>query len=206
MSAVLAPPAATDTPPPKGALAAPRLKRWTLVQFDTLLKLDLVEPRRHQLIRGEIVDMGEQSMRHHTSVDAVVDALRAAFGPGFFVRNAGPLQFGDNKPEPDVSVLRGKRSDYLTEPPPATALLAVEVALTSLTYDLTTKAELYAAARVPEYWVLDLEGRVLHVFRDPQPRAALNVTTYQLHTEHRPGESVPPLTAPNAVAVADLLP
>lgn len=206
MIAVPAPPAATDTPPPKGARAAPRLKRWTVAQFDTLLKLDLVEPRRHQLIRGEIVDMGEQSMRHHTSVDAVVDALRAAFGPGFFVRNAGPLQFGESKPEPDVSVLRGKRSDYLAEPPPATALLAVEVALTSLTYDLTTKAELYAAAGIPEYWVLDLEGRVLHVFRDPQPREALNVTTYQARTEHRPGESVTPLCAPNAVAVADLLP
>jgi Uma2 family endonuclease len=206
MSVVLAPPAGTDTPPPKGALAAPRLKRWTVAQFDTLLTLDLVEPRRHQLVRGEIVDMGEQSMRHHTSVDAVVDALRAAFGPGFFVRNAGPLQFADSKPEPDASVLRGKRSDYLTDPPPATALLAVEVALSSLTYDLTTKAELYAAAGVPEYWVLDLEGRVLHVFRDPQPRAALNVTTYQLRTEHRPGESVNPLSAPHAVAVADLLP
>ncbi len=43
--------------------------------------------------------MGERSMRHHTSADAVVDALRAAFGPGFFVRNAGPLQFGDSKPD-----------------------------------------------------------------------------------------------------------
>ena len=206
MSAVLAPPAATYTPPPKGALAAPRLKRWTVAEFNTLLKLDLVEARRHQLVRGEIVDMGEQSMRHHTSVDAVVEGLRAAFGPGFFVRNAGPLQFGASKPEPDVSVLRGKRSDYLTEPPPATALLAVEVALTSLTYDLTTKAELYAAAGIPEYWVLDLEGRVLHVFRDPQPREALSATTYQIHTEHRPGESVNPLSAPNAVAVVELLP
>jgi Uma2 family endonuclease len=48
---------------------------------------------------------------------------------------------------------------------PLAVLLAVEVAHTSLQYDLTTKAELYAAAGIPEYWVLDLEGRVLHVFR-----------------------------------------
>lgn len=205
MSAVLAPPAATDTPPPKGALAAPRLKRWTVAEFDQLVAHDLAVPRRHQLIRGEIVDMGEQSFRHHSTVALVVHALAAAFGPGFFVRNAGPVPMGDSKPEPDASIVRGTPRDHMTDGPLA-VLLAVEVAHTSLSYDLTTKAELYAAAGISEYWVLDLEGRVLHVFRDPQPREVLNVTTYQLHTEHRPGESVTPPSAPNAVAVADLLP
>jgi Uma2 family endonuclease len=164
MIAVPAPPAATDTPPPKGARAAPRLKRWTVAQFDTLLKLDLVEPRRHQLIRGLIVDMGEQSFRHHSTVALVVHALAAAFGPGFFVRNAGPVPMSDSKPEPDASVVRGTPRDHMTDGPLA-VLLAVEVAHTSLQYDLTTKAELYAAAGIPVYWVLDLEGRVLHVFR-----------------------------------------
>jgi Uma2 family endonuclease len=209
MSATLAPPVppGTQTPPPARALGAPAARRWTFAEFDKLLEMDWVQPRRHQLIRGEIVDMGEQSMRHHTSVDAVVDALRAAFGPGFFVRNAGPLQFRDSKPEPDVSVLRGKRDDYLTEPPPATALLVIEVALTSLTYDLTTKAELYATAGIADYWVIDLDGRELHVFRDPQHNVALNITTYRSHTTRAATESVSPLAAPGAsVAVADLLP
>jgi Uma2 family endonuclease len=205
MSAVLAPPAVTDKPPPKLALAAPRVKRWTVKEFDQLVAHDLAQPRRHQLIRGEIVDMGEQSFRHHSTVALVVHALAAAFGPGFFVRNAGPVVLSDSKPEPDVSVVRGSPRDHMTDGPLA-VLLAVEVAHTSLQYDLTTKAELYSTAGIQEYWVLDLEGRVLHVFRDPQPRAALSVTTYQIHTEHRPGESVNPLSAPNAVAVTELLP
>jgi Uma2 family endonuclease len=206
MSVAVTPaPAGAVTPPPKGALAVPHLKRWTVAEFDALLKLDLVQPRRHQLIRGEIVDMGEQSMRHHTMVYLVAEVLRAAFGFGVFVRQAGPLQFDDSKPEPDVSVLPGAPRDYLTEPPPATALLAVEVALTSLSYDLTTKAELYATAGIPEYWVLDLEGRVLHVFRDPQQNAALGVTTYHTKTEHAATETVTPLGA-SAVKVSDLLP
>jgi Uma2 family endonuclease len=206
MTAVLAPaPSGTTTPPPRGALAPPRLKRWTVAEFDTLLKLDLVQPRRHQLIRGEIVDMGEQSMRHHTMVYLIAEVLRAAFGPCVFVRQAGPLQFDDSKPEPDVSVLPGAPRDYLTEPPPATALLAVEVAHTSLNYDLTTKAELYATAGIPEYWVLDLDGRVLHVFRDPQKNESLGVTTYRTKTEHAATETVTPLGA-NAVKVSELLP
>ena len=52
-------------------------------------------------------------------------------------------------------------------------MLIVEVADTTLAYDLTTKAELYATAGIADYWVLDVENRQLHVFRDPQPTAAL---------------------------------
>ena len=65
----------------------------------------------------------------------------------------------------------GSIRDYVAEHP-ATALLAVEVAVTSLDYDTTTKAKLYATAGIPEYWVLDLEGKRLIVFRGPAPLTA----------------------------------
>jgi Uma2 family endonuclease len=195
-----------QTPPPARALSAPAARRWTFAEFEKLLEMDWVQPRRHQLIRGEIVDMGEQSARHHSMVAVVIEVLRAAFGPGFYVRNAGPMRFDDSQPEPDASVVLGGPRDHLAEHP-ATALLAVEVSQTTLNYDLTTKAELYATANIAEYWVIDLDGRELHVFRDPQTNAALNVTTYRAHTTHAANQSVSPLAAPNAsISVADLLP
>jgi Uma2 family endonuclease len=81
------------------------------------------------------------------------------------------------------------------------------VADATLSYDLTTKAELYATAGVADYWVLDLNGRQLHVFRDPQHNAALNVTAYQTHNILGPNDTVSPLAAPTgAIRVADLLP
>jgi hypothetical protein len=90
---------------------------------------------------------------------------------------------------------------------PATALLAVEVSLTTLSYDLTTKAELYATAAIPEYWMPDLEGRQLHVFRDPAPLPpALGATAYTTHLTYSPGDTVHPLHAATVVTVADLLP
>ena len=52
---------------------------------------------------------------------------------------------------------------------PRTAFLVIEVAVTSLTTDLQLKAPLYAAARVPEYWVVDVNAKCLHVFTDPRP-------------------------------------
>src|SRR6185312_11350302 len=126
--------------------------------------------------------------------------------PGFFIRNAGPIALEDSQPEPDVAVVPGSRFDYLTGHP-VTALLAVEVSLTTLAYDLSTKAELYATASIPEYWVLDLEGKQLHVFRDPAKLASgLDATAYGTHVVYSPGAAVTPLHAVNAVNVADLLP
>ena len=78
----------------------------------------------------------------------------------------------------------------------------------TLFFDTTTKAELYATAGVPEYWVIDLQNRRLLVFRDPVPLpAGLGATTYRTHLTFDPADSVCPLAAPAVtVRVADLLP
>lgn len=203
MSAIAMPaPTAPNTPPPIGG---PRPWLCTVEQYEKMCKAGFFGAKRYQLIRGEIIDMGPEGARHFTTVDLAVEILRAVFGSGFYVRQAGPIRFSDSIPEPDVAVVTGKRADYATKHPD-TALLAVEVSDTTLSYDLTTKAELYATAGIPEYWVLDLDGRQLHVFRDPNALPpALEATAYRTHTSHTSGDTVHPLHAPGAVAVADLL-
>lgn len=197
---------------PQQSVPAPPQSQWprpwfcTREQYEKLLAAGFFRETQYQLVRGEIIDMGKEGPRHFSVVDLAVEVLRGVFGPGFFVRNAGPLGFGNSQPEPDVAVVRGSRLDYLNAHP-ATALLAVEVAETSLSYDTTTKAELYAGAGIADYWVLDLVGRLLHVFRDPQLIPALEIATYQTHLTLGPNDTVSPLAAPNAtIRVADLLP
>jgi Uma2 family endonuclease len=69
-----------------------------------------------------------------------------------------------------------------------------------LTDDLTQKREKYAAAGVPEYWVLDVEGRRLVVFRGP--RAGYYPAPEVLET----GAVVNPLFAPQlSFAIDDLV-
>jgi Uma2 family endonuclease len=69
-------------------------------------------------------------------------------------------------PEPDlVAVPPG---DY-TKVHPSAALLAIEVASSSLKLDTTIKAALYAAADITDYWVVDVAAKRLRVFRDPGP-------------------------------------
>ncbi len=84
----------------------------------------------------------------------------------------------------------------------------MEIADSSLALDTTVKAELYATAGVPEYGVLDISGRELIAFRDPQALpAALGATAHQTRLTFGANDSVAPLAAPTAaVKVSDLVP
>jgi Uma2 family endonuclease len=76
-----------------------------------------------------------------------------------------------------------------------------EVSDTTLRFDRTTKATLYARAGIREYWMLDLAGRSLYVHRNPGADAYAEIVQYG------PGEEVAPLARPeSSVRVADLFP
>lgn len=82
---------------------------------------------------------------------------------------------------------------FLTSnPQPADLLLVVEIANTTLGFDLTTKARLYARAGIADYWVLDVPGRRLIVHRYPSGGEYRSVSSYDEE------ESVAPLAAPTA--------
>jgi Uma2 family endonuclease len=201
-------PAALDptTPPPTGA--GPRPWRWTREDYYRLGELGFFQGKRVELIRGEIVEMSPINRPHVQATGLTADALRRVFAAGYHICVQQPILVlgagGVSEPEPDVSVIRGGWRDYADHP--TTAALLVEVSDTTLTYDTTTKAELYATAGVADYWVLDLNARRLLVFRDPAPIPG-GTQAYRTHLTFGESDSVSPLAAPNAtVKVADLLP
>ena len=80
------------------------------------------------------------------------------------------------------------------------AELVIEVADSSLDFDTNEKRLLYAKAGIREYWVVDINGRRLLVYRDPQ------AGDYATQLALGPADAVSPLAAPAAVVrVADLL-
>jgi Uma2 family endonuclease len=82
-----------------------------------------------------------------------------------------------------------------------TAVLVVEVADTTVEFDRTRKQAIYARARIPEYWILNLVDHVLEVYRDPQESTCR--TTLRLAS----GQSIAPLAVPTSqIPVSDLLP
>ncbi len=139
-----------------------RVRRWTRDEYERLGDLGVLGPEeRVELIDGVVYQMPPQHSRHATGVRLTEIALSKAFGEGFDVRAQLPLALGDySEPEPDMAVVIGDARDF-TDAHPATALLVVEVSETTLAFDRETKSSLYAAAGIPEYWIVNLVDRRL---------------------------------------------
>ena len=182
----------------------PRPWRLTHEEYHRLGESGFFRGKRVQLIRGEVVEMSPMGGRHAMGISLAAQALGAVFAAGYVLRVQLPLKFLGSEPEPDAAVVPGQIRDYLDHP--SSALLVVEVADATLDYDLSVKAELYAEAGILDYWVVDLDARVLHVPRAPRPVAAGGHRYYDVR-RLSDADSIAPLAAPHAlVKVADLLP
>lgn len=214
MSAVLTPtPVGVVTPPPLNSIppvpvSPPQPIRWTIAQYRELYKTGLFNDVKTMLIHGEVYVVGMPGPRHTLGVTRSARHLDRIFAVGSHVRRQDAFNIGTaNDPGPDLAVVPGEPEDY-PDSVPTTAHLVVEVSDSTLFDDTTRKAELYATAGVRDYWVLDLDGRQLLVYRDPAPLpTGLGATAYRSHQAFGPDAVVSPLAAPTAtVRVADLLP
>ena len=185
------------------------LKRWTRAEYEQLIAQGVFMPDdRVELIDGLLIVAEPQSAYHYTAVGLVARALAHAFGPEWDVRTQGPVALDDtSEPEPDVAVVRGDIRDYTTAHP-TDPVLVVEVTFSSVALDRRYKSSLYARARRPEYWVLNLIDHVLEVRREPAPSLSApygwDYSTVQVLSAD---QRVSPLAAPaTSIAVADLLP
>lgn len=196
------------SPPPwKPTTVIPQPRKWTVSEFAHLNSLGCFAGRRAFLLNGDILEQGPMEPPHAEALEIVTEQIRTAFGSGWRFRIQTPLHLDDyNNPMPDIAVIAGTPGYYGDHP--VSAALVVEIADTTLRSDLTVKAELYATANIAEYWVLDLNNAVLHVFRDPQPLpAGLGATAYRTHTTLDATATVAPLAAPSGIIrVADMLP
>ena len=124
---------------------------------------------RTELIYGRIITrMSPMSRPHSLSIIKTADALQDAFRR-HAVEQQMPLHVKRGlEPEPDVVVLRGSSQDYLEVPRPADVLLLVEVSLSTLDYDHSTKSKIYAESGIAEYWIVNLRLRTLEVSRQPE--------------------------------------
>ena len=182
----------------------PRLHRWTREEYHRLAEQHFLDGKRTELIRGEIVEMSPRNWPHVVACRKCRDILEQVFQSIGWVSHQEPLNLIESEPEPDVAVLPGRFEDYNDHP--TNAILVVEVAQSSLHYDLTTKAKLYAEKWIPEYLVVDLEHNQLVVFRDPGATTTANAE-YQSRQTFTTGQTITPIHAPSAtISIAGLFP
>ena len=123
---------------------------------------------RLELMEGEIVEMAPIGSAH-AAVVYRLDTLLRKVAPSAMVFVQSPLVLSERSaPQPDVMLLRPRADAYYNSLPVASdALLVVEVADTTLRYDMDVKRLLYARAGVEELWIVDIDRRELHIFREP---------------------------------------
>jgi len=124
--------------------------------------------QRVELINGEIHVMSPQNDPHASAIMHLTHVLARRVPEDFRVRVQLPLAISDiSEPEPDIAIIKLEPGVIRNRSGcPTTAKLVIEVADTSLSRDVK-KADAYASAAVSEYWILDLQGERLHVYRKP---------------------------------------
>ena len=148
--------------------AARRL--FTREEYHRIGEVGILKPTdRVELIRGEIVEMSPIGRRHYAFVNNLAQLLIVRLAGRAIVAVQGPIVLADDtEPEPDVAIIRRRPVPYKEREAHAEdALLLIEVAESSLAYDRSTKRRLYAAAGIPECWVVDCAAESVEVHRTP---------------------------------------
>lgn len=194
--------------------SAPRLRNpfaviWTRKDCESFVASGVLN-YRFELVEGEIISKMGQNLPHRIAITFTMSWLIATFGQDFVQSQATidvlPEDNPTSEPEPDLAVTNVSLPQMAAQNPKQNPSrkqirLLIEVSDTTLNYDLTVKAGLYARAEIPEYWILDLNARELHILRQPAQGA------YRQTTTHIATATVTSLAAPShPVSVASLLP
>ncbi|MEG4842397.1 Uma2 family endonuclease [Microcoleus sp. B9-D4] len=146
------------------------LRKWTVKEYHKLGEMGVFHPEeRIELIEGNIIKMSAKGTAHTSALGRTDRLLQSLFANLAWVRMQDPIALDDNsEPEPDIAVVRIDAFDYATHhPTPSEVYLIIEVADSSLAYDREIKAKAYARSGIADYWVLNVNERQLHVFREP---------------------------------------
>jgi Uma2 family endonuclease len=140
---------------------------FTVHEFHEMAKAGILgEKERVELIEGEIVQMSPTGRPHVMGISQLVHLLVPLVGNDGRISPQGSFRISEHTELlPGLVVMRNKEYDEI--PTPADALLVIEVSDTSLSYDLSCKAAIYAAAGVQEYWVWDVKRHFVHQFAEP---------------------------------------
>ncbi len=186
----------------------PRVHKWTVDEYYKMGEAGLFDNKRVELINGEVIEMSPMAQPHALCVMNVTYALIQNLPNQWAVRSQSPLALApDTEPEPDIAVVERVAAQQKTDTP-STAALVIEVSDSTLRYDRTIKASLYAGANIPEYWILNLPQNRLERFREPIPDSSQpHGFAYNLMDTLGLERELAPQCAPEVLLrVGDLLP
>ena len=175
-------------------------KRFSVDDYYRMADAGILGERdRVELIDGHVVTMSPIGPRHAACVDRALQTLFFSVGRNAVIRPGNPVRLDRfNEPQPDLTLLRPAPDFYASaHPGPDDVLLVIEIADTSIRFDQTIKARLYAEWGLAEYWLADLKAQCLWVYSSPHEG------TYRTVERGHRGESLAPRRLPGCVVPFD---
>ena len=162
---------------------------------------------RVELIDGWIREKPVQKSPHASTVTRLQKRLPRAIPDSFEFRSQLPITLATSEPEPDGVVARGPEGRYDdNHPGPRDVALVVEVSDTTLDFDRGPKLIIYADARMPVYWIVNIPDERVEVYTNPRRGRTPN---FRVRTDYERGAKIPIVlhdVSVGAIAVDDLLP
>jgi Uma2 family endonuclease len=185
------------------------VRRFSVDEYHHMIEAGFfAHDERFELLEGWIVPKITRHPPHDVAIDLAQDMIRPLLPDGWRMRIQCAITTQDSEPEPDIAVVRGPARRYAARHPgPEDIGLLIESADASVDEDRTLKGRVYARAKIPIYWLLNLVDRRVEVYTDPSGPAP--EPSYRQRRDFGPDETVPfVLDGKEAgrIAVRDLLP
>ena len=181
------------------------IRQFSVDEYHRMVETGILTPdHRVELLEGWIVNKMSQNPPHRNSVGRVARRVSKVLPDTWTISIEGPITLSDSEPEPDVTLARGEEEIYDDRHPgPADLGVLMEVGDSSVMTDRRYKGMLYAKARVPEFWLINLIDRKIEVYTKPRNGKFLK------KVEYLEGQSVPLILDGKKIAeipVSELMP
>ena len=187
----------------------PRLYPISVDKYHAMIQAGiLTENDRCELIEGLLVAKMGKNRLHSYATSWLIRWLHERESNHWFADSQEPITTLESEPEPDVSVIRGRREDYpKAHPSPEQVLLLAEVAESSLAYDRSIKKRVHARAGIPVYWVVNLTDKQVEIYTQPSgPATNPDYASRQVFSLHENVEVVIQGQTIGVISVQDLSP
>src|SRR5262249_49989493 len=146
------------------------IHRLTVQQYHRMIETGvLTENDRVELLEGLLVSKMPHSPSHDGTISILLRELAKRLPSQWIVRVQSAVTLTGSEPDPALAVVAGPEERYLSAPPTASKItLVVEVSDASLERDQNVKSRLYAQARIPIYWVVNLVECKIEIRSDPK--------------------------------------
>jgi hypothetical protein len=159
--------------PPETPVHPLTRRRWSGEEFDRMMYLGIIrEGGREYLWDGDVIDPAVEEFPHYNAFDSLRDLLADRFpSTDWTINRKWGIDLGEGyRPQPDLTVVQGPRSNYRTRgsrPRPGVVALLIEISDGTYDHDGGEFLRKYAEVGIQQYWIVNIEDRRIEVYTDP---------------------------------------